>query len=170
MAKFDPYSLSSKERNNLLGEFYSFANSLRTRGQIANFFKDLLTPSEAVMLARRIQIAKMLLKGDNYEEIKRELKVGVDTIVRVQRWLRDGFGGYIKALEKVIKKEESARRSKEEIEIMKDSFPNSLPGLAYRYPLYWGLTYELYKMLRGRSYGKERRGRKKIENAKKKRY
>lgn len=159
MAKFDPYSLSLKERNKVLNEFYSLVSSLRTRGQIINFFKDLLTPSEAVMLARRIQIAKMLLRGDNYEEIKRKLKVGADTIIRVQRWLKGGFGGYIKSLEKVIKREEA----REEVKAMRDADPHSIEGLAYRYPLYFGLTYELYKALKGSGYGEERRGRKKVK-------
>ena len=156
MGKFDPYSLSPRERNKVLNEFYSLVASLRTRGQTINFFKDLLTPSEAVMLSRRIQIAKMLLRGDNYEEVKRKLKVGTDTITRVQQWLKDGFGGYMKALEKVIKREEA----RDEVQAMQDADPHSIQGLAYRYPLYFGLTYELYKTIKG--YDREKRGRRKI--------
>lgn len=159
MGKFDPYSLLLSDRNKLLNEFYSLVISLKSREQVINFFKDLFTPSEAVMFARRIQIAKMLLSGSSYEEIRKKLKVGVDTIVRVQRWLKDGFGGYIKALEKVITKEETKIRHKEDMEARKNIDPNSLEGLAYRYPLYWGLTYEIHKMLK--EYGKEKRGRKK---------
>lgn len=155
MAKFDPYSISSKERSKLLDEFYSLVVSLKTKQQIINFFKDLLTPSESVMLARRIQIAKMLLGGDDYEEIRRQLKVGVGTIINVQRWLKDGFGGYMKALEKALKREEA----KEEAEAAKDADPHSIQGLAHNYPLYFGLTYELYKMFKG--HGEEKRGRKK---------
>lgn len=159
MGKFDPYSLLPSDRNKLLNEFYSLVISLKSREQVINFFKDLFTPSEAVMFARRIQIAKMLLSGSSYEEIRKKLKVGADTIIRVQRWLKDGFGGYIKALEKVITKEEAEIRHKEDMEARKNIDPNSLEGLAYRYPLYWGLTYEIYKMLKG--YRKEKRGRKK---------
>lgn len=155
MSKFDPYSLSPKERNKILDEFYFMVVSLRTREQVINFFKDLLTPSEAIMLARRIQIAKLLLQGYDYREISTKLKTGVDTITKVQRWLKEGFGGYVKALEKIMKKEER----EDEFKKMKDADPNSLQGLAYRYPLYFGLTYEFYKMLKG--YGTEKRGRKK---------
>ena len=100
MAKFDPYSISPKERNKILNEFYSMVSSLRTRQEIINFFKDILTPSEAIMLARRIQIAKMLLQGYDYREIAEDLKTGIDTVAKVQHWLKDGFGGYIKILKK----------------------------------------------------------------------
>lgn len=161
MAKFDLYSLLPQERNKLLNELYTLIVSLKTKEQIISFFKDLLTPSEAVMLARRIQIAKMLLNGDNYEEIRRKLKIGIGTITRVQRWLKAGFGGYTKALEKVIKREEAEIRREENIEADKHIDPNSLEGLAHRYPLYWGLTFHLCRTLKG--YGEEKRGRKKME-------
>lgn len=101
MAKVKPYSLNKEERNKLLEELYTMMAVLETREEIKNFLKDLLTHSEALMLARRIQVAKMLLIGKGQEEIKTELKVGVDTINRVQYWLRAGFGGYLKALEKL---------------------------------------------------------------------
>ena len=149
MSKFDPYSFSSKERNKILNEFYSIVTSLKNKEQIINFFKDLLTPSEAVMLTRRIQIAKLLLQGYGYREIATKLKTGVDTVAKVQRWLKDGFGGYIKALEKMVDEEECRIRQKENIEASKEVDPNSLEGLANRYPLYWGLTNAIHKMVSG---------------------
>jgi TrpR-related protein YerC/YecD len=161
MSKFDPYKLLPKERNKTLNEFYSIVVSLKTREQIINFFKDLLTASESIMLARRIQIAKMLLQGHGYLEISKELKTGIDTITRVQRWLKNGFGGYIKTLEKVVEKEGAEIRRKEDIEARKNVDPNSLEGLAYRYPLYWGLTHEIYQMLKG--YNREKRGRRGVK-------
>lgn len=101
MAKLNPYSLSSQERKKLLNKFYSFINSLKTRKQTINFFQDLLTLSEKIMLARRIQIAKLLLKKESYEEIKKKLKVGTSTIISIQRWLKQGHKDYIKFLEKL---------------------------------------------------------------------
>lgn len=98
MSKFDPYNLSPKERNKILNEFYSIVTSLKNKGQVINFFKDLLTIGEAVMLARRIQIAKMLLQGYDYREISEKLGTGIDTVTRVQQWLKDGFSDYTKVL------------------------------------------------------------------------
>lgn len=100
MAKFDPYSVSPKERNKILNEFYSLVTSLRTRQQIINFFRDILTPSEGIMLARRIQIAKLSLQGYGSIEISRKLKTGVDTVAKVQRWLKESSEDYAKILKK----------------------------------------------------------------------
>ena len=47
----------------------------------------LLTPSEAVMFARRIQIAQMLLSNKSVSEIRIALGVGTNNISTVSRWL-----------------------------------------------------------------------------------
>ncbi|MBU0670768.1 hypothetical protein KKF29_01260, partial [Patescibacteria group bacterium] len=38
--------------------------------------------------SRRIQIAKMILQNVSHEDIKRKMKVGFQTIYKVERWLR----------------------------------------------------------------------------------
>lgn len=48
---------------------------------------DLLTPMERKMLAKRIQVAKMLLTGKKYHEIEKELNVQRATIARVRHAL-----------------------------------------------------------------------------------
>jgi len=166
MAKFNYYSISKEEKNKILNELYFMAGSLKNKEQIINFFNDILTKSELIMLARRIQIARMLIEGQSYWEISRKLKTGIDTIMRVQRWLKDGFGDYIKSLEKISKSEKQKIKQKELREARRDIDPNSLEGLANRYPLYFGLTNFLSKIMSG--YGekidkknqKEKKGKK----------
>jgi len=104
MAKVTLSSINNKDRYELLDELYDMISVLGNREEVKNFFRDLLTPSESLMLARRIAVAKMLLAGATYEEIRNKLKVGHDNIKSVYRWLYDGFGGYNLALEKVAKK------------------------------------------------------------------
>lgn len=58
------------------------------------FFKQLLTESEVVMLGRRMQIARLLLRGFSFPKIARELKVGTSTIRGVHRWLRKRWPEY----------------------------------------------------------------------------
>lgn len=157
MAKFDHYSMPDKEKNKLLSELYSMVSSLKNREQIVNFFKDILTPSERIMLARRIQIARMLLEGYTHIQISRKLKTGIDTITRVQRWLKGGFGDYFKALQRITKAEEQKIKQKEAIEVRTSVNIGSLQDLANRYPLYFGLTNAIYKLMTG--YG-EKVGRK----------
>jgi TrpR-related protein YerC/YecD len=92
------HNLTSEQKKKYLGEFYSMVALLGSRNEVKNFFKDLLTLSEVVMISRRIQIAKMLLEEHSYEKIKKELKVGGTTISQVEKWLHGGFGGYKKAI------------------------------------------------------------------------
>ncbi len=72
--------------------------AFKSRDEVKNFFKDLLSESESIMLSRRIMIAKYLLEDLTYDEIKARLKVGDGNIAKVHSWLVSGFGGYEKAV------------------------------------------------------------------------
>lgn len=112
MAKVKLSSIDNKDRYELLDELYDMISVLENREEVKNFFRDLLTPSESLMLARRIAVAKMLLAGATYEEIRSKLKVGHDNIKSVYRWLYDGFGGYDLALKKLAKKKSKENNKK----------------------------------------------------------
>ena len=73
--------------NGTLGEF-----GLPDKGRA--FLEDLLTESEVTMFARRIEIARRLLRGLSFDEIKSELHVGRQTIAAVDRWLDGKLHGY----------------------------------------------------------------------------
>lgn len=103
MGKVKISSMNRDDRYELLDELYNMISILDSKEEVKNFFRDLLTPSESLMLARRIAIAKMLIEGATYDEIKKKLSVGYDNIKSVYRWLYDGFGGYNLALEKISK-------------------------------------------------------------------
>lgn len=98
MAKFNLRKLSLKERAELLELLWRSVEQLKTKKEIKNFFKDLLSQSEAIMLARRILIARELLKDRTYEDIMKEFEVGKSTVCSVHHWLESGFGGYEKVL------------------------------------------------------------------------
>ena len=83
---------------------------LETKDEVRSFFKDLLSATESVMLARRIQIAKLLLAGWGYDRIEKKMGTGPTTIASVHRWLQGGFGGYTKAIPKL--KREIERRDR----------------------------------------------------------
>lgn len=98
MSKVNPRKLDSNSKMKYLDLLWTSIAQLETRNEVKHFFKDLLSESEAIMLARRIEIAKRLLEGESYDNIAKDLKVGKDTIGRVQGWLSSGFGGYEKAV------------------------------------------------------------------------
>jgi uncharacterized protein YerC len=97
---------------------------IKSKREAADFFKDLLTPSEALMLSNRVMIAKRLVEGFNYEDIRKELGVGYTTINNVNRWLYTGFGGYLSEIKKAQNKKDFVDNlPKNEWENIKKKYP-----------------------------------------------
>jgi len=129
-------SLTELEKRKFLGEFYDMIALLKSREEAKQFFKDLLTLSEVVMISRRLQIAKMLLEGFTYRDIRAKLKVGISTIISVERWLNQGFGGY----KNIIQRHRKNERKFKEYEPVP---PFSMKHLRKKYPLHfllWNLV------------------------------
>ena len=112
---------------------------LGSKDEVKIFFKDLLTLSEIVMISRRIQVAQLLLEGLTYEDIRKNLKVGIDTIRNVERWLNNGFGGYKEIIKRYNKK--SAKRETDRI----PAPPFSWQHIKKKYPLHFLLLNLLEK-------------------------
>ena len=104
--------LGDKEIMKTLDTLYTTASAIQGREAVKLFLKDLLTPSERIMLGRRIIIARKLISGESHGDIVMSLGVGYDTIARVQKWLSDQMSGYEKAiagLEKEFEKREEKK-------------------------------------------------------------
>jgi TrpR-related protein YerC/YecD len=95
MAKFTRVSkLSSQEQQKLLIGFCKALVELKTPEEAAQFLKDLLSRQEAEMLAKRIEIARLLIKGHTYGEVGKMLRVSHGTVARVSQWLATSGEGY----------------------------------------------------------------------------
>jgi len=134
MSRVNPRNISSDSKMKYLDLLWTSIAKLETREEVKRFFKDLLSESEAIMIARRIEIAKRLMEGDSYDKIAMDLKVGMDTIGRVQRWLTSGFGGYEKAISGF--KKELNRRSTEYSK-SNESELHSFAWLKKKYPFHF---------------------------------
>ncbi len=104
--------ISDEERIKYLDTLYTTISSLKSKEEIKNLLKDLLTESERIMIGRRILIAQYLLKDYSYAQIIAELKVGPDTIMRVHRWLDDEVKGYERAVQELEKTMLTRKNSK----------------------------------------------------------
>lgn len=134
MAKVNPRNLDSNSKMKYLDLLWTSIAQLETREEVKRFFKDLLSEGEAIMLARRIEIAKRLLEGESYAQISSEMRVGADTIAKVQNWLISGFGGYEKAVND-FKKELNNRFNK--TSKAKNYKPYGFDWLKQKYPLHF---------------------------------
>ena len=103
--------LSDREVVTTLDALYTAAGSLKGRDAMKSFLRDLLTPSERIMLGRRIIIARMIIAGESYDSIGERLHVGRNTIGRVHKWLEDQIPGFETAI-KGLEKEFATRQTK----------------------------------------------------------
>ncbi len=58
--------------------------------KLENLLRGLLTPSEIQEFAQRIEIVKLLKKGVGQHEIAKKLKVGVATVTRGAKEIKQG--------------------------------------------------------------------------------
>jgi len=116
---------------------------LKTREEVKNFFKDLLSESEAIMLSRRLMVALYLLQDKSYGEINRLMSISEATIAKVHRWLASGFGGYENAIKKfnqaVVRRAKNNRGKYLE--------PYSFAWLKRKYPLHF-LLFNIFDQLK----------------------
>lgn len=68
--------------------------------------EDLFTPVEKIMLAKRLAIAFLLMKGYQYRTISNTLRVSLGTISSVSTSLNHGRGGYRIVLERIKTEEQ----------------------------------------------------------------
>ena len=88
MPKVKVHTVDARERYRIIGELFEVITNLRTKQEVINFLVGLLTSSEALMIARRLQIAKMLINEEGYDIIKKKLRVSHQTIASVEKWLQ----------------------------------------------------------------------------------
>ena len=68
--------------------------ALKTHDETRNFFYDLCTPAELEGLIDRWRVAQMLIQKTPYRKIAEQTNISTATIVRVARFLNNGFDGY----------------------------------------------------------------------------
>ena len=105
MPRYNLQKLTPKTRKVLFNEFCKAVLKLKNAKEANEFFSDLFSFTEFGMLARRLLAAKMLIDGYTYEEVSKKLKMGPDTIERINKNLNFGSGYklVLKRLDKSIK-------------------------------------------------------------------
>ena len=68
--------------------------ALKDRGECYAFLRDLCTMKELRDMSQRLQAAKMLMRGNTYEQIVKEGGISTATISRINYCVQYGSGGY----------------------------------------------------------------------------
>lgn len=145
MAKFTKISkLSPREQQMLLVSFCKALVELRTPEEAAQFLKDLLSKQEAEMLAKRIEIARLLIKGLTYGEIGKILQASHGTVARVSQWLATSGEGYRLIVSRVKPEKNAQQQYIEELEK-----PVSWRNIKRRYSMYFWPDLILEEFVKG---------------------
>lgn len=101
--------LQKEVEDRILDLFWTSLSMLSTKQKVAYFLDDLLTPTEKLMIGKRLAIAFMLLKGYDYPAINNRLKVSDSTIWTIKVALTHRGKGYRMAIEQIMSKEKWER-------------------------------------------------------------
>ncbi len=80
--------------------------SVRSHDAVSQLLDDLLSPTERLMIAKRLSIAFLLFKKYDQRTISKWLKVSLGTINKVSLAMQIGKGGYLMIIKSIISKEE----------------------------------------------------------------
>lgn len=103
--------ISAEKKKHFLNDFYAAITSLSDKDEVWAFFEDLLTPEEKLMLAKRFQVAMMLLLEYGWGAIENYVKVTDAAVSATLRKLMTKRGGLKKIAKRIVglKKEKLKR-------------------------------------------------------------
>jgi TrpR-related protein YerC/YecD len=82
--------------------------SLKNEDELKAFFRDLMSERDLREFAMRWEIAKMLDEGMSFTQIQEKWDgdemVSANTITKINRWLKEGCGGYKMLIDRLKKK------------------------------------------------------------------
>lgn len=72
-----------------------------TVSDMQNLLRDLMTEKEIIEMSARLKAASMLKNGMRYTDITKATGLSSRTIARISEWLKNGEGGYEKAINNI---------------------------------------------------------------------
>ena len=105
MTQVSKYPISKKVADRIFEVFLKTIVEIKNNKEADEFISDLLTPTEKIMLAKRLAIAFLLEKGYDYRTIQKIIRVSAPTITSVNTARKYGSEGYKKLIAKIIREE-----------------------------------------------------------------
>ena len=79
--------------------------SIKDKKKLQGFMNDLYSPTEKIMLAKRLACAVMIAKGNNYQSIRRTLRISPPTIAKMSMLVKYKGQGLTPILEEILKRD-----------------------------------------------------------------
>jgi len=97
MPKLSTKPLGEEKIVYLVNNVWTVFLSIKTREEMRTLFRDLFTHTEYKMFAKRLEIARRLLGGEQYDDIRHGLNVSEKTIANISNILAQSGNGFRKA-------------------------------------------------------------------------
>lgn len=107
MAQISKRKLNEDIQSKMFEMFLSSFAKCENDEELMAYLSDILTETEAVVMAKRLAIALMLSKGYGYVQICDLLKVSPPTVSKVKTWLDLRGDGFRAVLKKVLEDKET---------------------------------------------------------------
>jgi len=111
MTKLSRRPISDEKFGHYINNLWSAFTLMDSKEEMRELFRDLFTHTEYKMFAKRLEIARCLLRGENYEEIIRQVAVSEKTVAAVSNILAIKGEGFRNA-ERKLAEIEKARLKK----------------------------------------------------------
>lgn len=129
MPRVSKNPLSSEMRQEMTGAFFRTLVKISDDTFLRRFLDDLLSPTEKLMLSKRLMVAILLQRGYSYRAVCSALKMSKTTVHLIQRELLKSGEGYRKVFQ-LFFKESKGKRLIDAIERFLDAI--TLPRKGFR--------------------------------------
>ncbi|OGY10988.1 MAG: hypothetical protein A3A58_02670 [Candidatus Blackburnbacteria bacterium RIFCSPLOWO2_01_FULL_41_27] len=134
MAQVSKYPIQKDVADKIFLLLAKSISKTKTDSQAVEFMESLFTPTERIMLAKRVAIAYLLAKDYQYRDIQKVLRVSMPTIAFVSSVMKYGNDSYRKIVKSIQGEEKLETLFDEVIKgILKPLGEVSKGGNTYRY-------------------------------------
>jgi uncharacterized protein YerC len=105
MTQVSKFILRPEVWDKILNLFTDALLKIKDRKELDNFMISFFSPTERIMLSKRLAIAVLLSKGNDYATIKNTLKVTSGTISKVNLLLNSNSNGLKIAVKEILERD-----------------------------------------------------------------
>lgn len=103
MAQVSRYPLSKDVYKRVFEILFQSIANIKNPQEVKEFFDDFLSPTERIVLAKRLSIAVLLAKGYDYNDVREVLKVSPPTIAAVNASLKYKGKAYKRVVNRILR-------------------------------------------------------------------
>ncbi len=105
MSQVSKYQLNNKVYNKIFSLYPQFLHKMTKQGKQKEFVEAFFTRTEKIVIAKRIAIAFMLVKGYQYDQIRSKIKVSTGTIANIADVLKVNGESIAQELNKIAQED-----------------------------------------------------------------